>query len=114
MLEDLLNRLFDGFKRDIGNMFQDYIKQQVNTVVIEKEIESKQSKFINVKAAAEYLGVSMQTIYSKVHKNEIPYYKDCGKLYFDTAELDDMIRSKRVKTNAEINAEASAYIEAAR
>lgn len=54
-------------------------------------------KPLNIKEAAEKLGVSVPTMYGKVHRKEIPFYKPAGKLYFYESELDAWIRGETTK-----------------
>ncbi|MBK9249135.1 MAG: helix-turn-helix domain-containing protein [Ignavibacteria bacterium] len=57
---------------------------------------------MNVTEAAEYLTLSIATVYTKASKKEIPYSK-CGKrLYFSRLELSEFIRVGRQLTNEEI------------
>lgn len=57
---------------------------------------------INVHEASRLVHLSVATIYSKVSRNEIPVNKVGKKLYFYRSELDDWIRSGRLRTAAEI------------
>ena len=50
--------------------------------------------FITASEAAEYLGYSLQTIYNKVHRNEIPHYKRGRTLRFRRSELDAWLRGE--------------------
>lgn len=60
---------------------------------------------LNVSQAAELLHLSVATLYSKVSRNEIPFNKVGKKLYFYRSELDEWIRSGRVRTALEIRRE---------
>jgi excisionase family DNA binding protein len=54
-----------------------------------------------VKAAAEYLGMSISTLYNKVHLGEIPHLpKVTRRVYFSKASLTEWI-SGRDKTAAQ-------------
>lgn len=46
------------------------------------------------------------TFYGYVSRNEIPFHKRGKKLTFLKSEIDEWLKSGRVKTNAEIEAEA--------
>lgn len=50
------------------------------------------------------------TIYGYVHQGSIPYHKRGKKLIFLKSEIDEWLKSGRVKTNAEIEAEADQYL----
>lgn len=68
------------------------------------------NELMNVQQVAEYLTLSVQTIYGLVHKMEIPNCKRGKRLYFKRTEIDDWIGQSRRKTIAEIEQEASNYI----
>ena len=65
---------------------------------------------MNVQQVAEYLTLSVQTIYTLVHKMEIPNAKRGKRLYFKRSEIDDWISRSRRKTRVEIEQEASNYL----
>ncbi|WP_067145325.1 helix-turn-helix domain-containing protein [Pseudotamlana agarivorans] len=42
------------------------------------------------------------TWYSKISRNEVPYYKRGKKIYFLKSEIDEWLKGGKVKTNANI------------
>jgi hypothetical protein len=50
------------------------------------------------------------TWYSKISRNEVPYYKRDKKVYFLKTEIDDWLKAGKCKSNAEIEQEAAAYL----
>jgi len=56
------------------------------------------------------IGESKLTLYGMTSKRTLSYYKHGHRIYFKKTELDDWINQGKVKTQAEIEAEASAYI----
>jgi excisionase family DNA binding protein len=69
-------------------------------------------QLLTIQEAAEFLHLSVPTIYSKVSKRELPVCKAPGskRLYFYRTELLDYIKTGRKKSNADIEAEATAYL----
>ena len=67
-------------------------------------------QLFNIKEAAEFLDLTVPTVYSKCSKNELPYMKRSKRLYFSRTELMDYIKKGRKKSNAEIDQEAEAYL----
>ena len=64
---------------------------------------------VTLEEACALLHYKKQTIYNKVRKKEIPHYRTGNRLWFDTKELEDYIRSGRVHTNAEVRQIANNY-----
>ncbi len=64
---------------------------------------------IHIQDAAQFLGLSVPTMYSKVSKGEVPVTKRGKRLYFFRSELLKYLKEGRKKSNAEIEAEAEAY-----
>lgn len=70
-----------------------------------------QEKPLNADAAAEYLHISKDHLYKLTSEGKISHYKPGGKrIYFYQSDLDDFIKSGRVKTAAELEAEAADHI----
>lgn len=77
---------------------------------IEQPNLQPKDKLLTIQEASELLTLSVPTIYSKVSKGEIPVMKRSKRLYFSQSELIDFVKAGRKKTNAEIEAEAEAYL----
>ncbi|MBO0592931.1 helix-turn-helix domain-containing protein [Cellulophaga sp. E16_2] len=65
---------------------------------------------IHIQEAAQFLGLSVATMYSKVSKGELPVTKRGKRLYFFRSELLSYLKEGSKKSNAEIEAEADAYL----
>jgi len=73
--------------------------------------------FFNTQGAAEYLGVSIKTIYHYIHNRIIPHFKvQNRKVYFKKEDLDNFIFSpeNRCSSKMEIQSLAAGYEEKAR
>lgn len=75
-----------------------------------KAIPQQQERLLSIQEAATFLNLSTPTIYSKVSKRELPVIKRGKRLYFSDNELLAYLKEGRKKTNAEIEAEAEAYL----
>jgi len=62
----------------------------------------EESEYIGAEAAREILGISLATLYTKVHHREVPFYKKGNKLYFNRIELLEWIKQGRKKSFEEI------------
>jgi excisionase family DNA binding protein len=60
-----------------------------------------EDKFIGIKDAAKLLNLSVPSVYTLVHKRQIPFYKRRQKLYFKRSELLRWIEAGRRKTVSE-------------
>ena len=67
-------------------------------------------QLLTIQEAAEFLRLTVPTMYSKVSKGELPVMKRGKRLYFSRTELMEYIKEGRKKSNAEIEAEAKAYL----
>ena len=65
---------------------------------------------IFIQEAAQVLGVTVPTMYSKVSKGELPVTKRGKRLYFFRSELLKYLKEGRKKSNAEIEEEAETYL----
>ena len=67
-------------------------------------------QFLTIQEAAEFLSLTVPTMYSKVSKGELPVMKRSKRLYFSRTELLKYLKDGRKKSNAEIEQEAKAYL----
>jgi len=67
-------------------------------------------QLLTIQEAAEFLSLTVPTIYSKVSKGELPVMKRSKRLYFSRTELLNYLKDGRKKSNAEIEQEAKAYL----
>ena len=70
----------------------------------------KTEQLLNVQEAAQFLNLTVPTIYSKVSKRELPVMKRSKRLYFSSTELMGYLKQGRKKSYAEIEAEANTYL----
>jgi excisionase family DNA binding protein len=69
-------------------------------------------KPMNVNEAANFLGYSKTYLYELIQKNEVPHYRPTGrKVIFLPKDLIEWVKSGKVKTNQEIEAEAANHIK---
>lgn len=67
-------------------------------------------QLLTIQEAAQFLNLTVPTIYSKVSKGELPVMKRSKRLYFSSTELMEYLKEGRKKSNTEIEAEAEAYL----
>lgn len=68
-------------------------------------VKQETEDLLTIREAAEFLHLSVPTIYGHVSKSVIPHSKRGKRLYFSKRELTAWIQDGRKKTKAEITAE---------
>ena len=65
--------------------------------------------FLDVNGAANYLGVSINTIYSYTSKNTLPHYKTGKNIFFAPVDLKEFVLNpkNRVSSKSEITTQAA-------
>lgn len=76
----------------------------------EQPTTDQTEQLLTIQEAAEFLSLTVPTMYSKVSKREIPCMKRSKRLYFSSTELLEYLKDGRKKSNAEIETEAEAYL----
>ena len=71
-------------------------------------------QLLTIQEAAQFLKLSVPTLYGKVSKRELPVMKRSKRLYFSRTELMDYLKAGRRKSNADIEAEAASYVNKGR
>ena len=60
-------------------------------------------EYVNIVELSDIIGESVNTIYGRVHRNEIPFYKPGGKtLTFKVEEIKDWVKATRHSTMEEM------------
>jgi excisionase family DNA binding protein len=86
---------------------------ELKRLIIDKQEQAatkQPEQLLTVQEAAEFLKLTVPTIYSKVSKGELPVMKRSKRLYFSSTELMEYLKGGRKKSNAEIEQEAEAYL----
>ena len=65
---------------------------------------------LSIRDVATLTGLKVATLYGYCQRREIPYHKRGNRLRFFKSEIIDWIKTGKQKTNAEIEAEADAYL----
>jgi excisionase family DNA binding protein len=74
---------------------------------VESKIQLEQ--LLTIQEAAEFLSLTIPTMYSKVSKGELPVMKRSKRLYFSRTELLEYLKVGRKKSTPEIEKEAQTY-----
>ncbi len=87
--------------------------QELKRIILEKreKPQPKPERLLTIRETAEFLNLTVPTIYSKVSRNELPFMKKGKRLYFSDKELMQYIKDGKCKSIDELNAEAEDYLK---
>ena len=77
----------------------------------EQQVTPPAEQLLDVQQAADFLNLSVPTIYSKVSRGELPVMKRGKKLHFSSTELMQYLKEGRKLTNSEIEIEAENFLQ---
>lgn len=85
---------------------------ELTRLISEKQEQPKEEPetFLNIKETAEFLRVTIPTVYSKVSRGDLSVIKRNGRLYFAKSDLLAYLISGRVKSNEEVERETNEYL----
>ena len=91
--------------------FKDFLKEAVREVVQEalSGMTGAPPEIMDIKLAADFLRLKINTIYEKTSLKLIPHFKKGNKLYFYRSELQEWLNEGKVKTYREIEGDAATY-----
>lgn len=87
--------------------------KEIKQILLNRSNENtvEQDQIFTVKQAANFLKLTVPTLYGYVQRSEIPVSKKSKRLYFSRIELEQWIKSGRKKTMQEIESEANTFIK---
>src|SRR5690606_19427660 len=95
----------------LSNLIQSSVRKVLKETPPQTDEPTDQpEQLLTIQEAAEFLSLTVPTMYSKVSKGEISVMKRSKRLYFSRTELMEYVKAGRKKSNAEIEAEAKAYL----
>lgn len=95
------------FNTHLKNTLREILAEQATTNV---NAPPQYPARMDIKKAAEYLNLSVQTIYSKTSLRTLPHIKKGKRLYFERANLDAWLLEGKKQTVKELTAETNDYI----
>jgi excisionase family DNA binding protein len=101
---DQLPKAVTMLTKEVSELKRLFIEKQ------EQPTTEQPEQLLTIQEAAEFLSLTVPTMYSKTSKGELPFMKRGKRLYFSRTELLDYLKEGRRKTNAEIEQEAKAYL----
>lgn len=67
-------------------------------------------ELMTIKQAGEFLHLTVQTLYNKVSKNEIPFMKRGKRLYFSKEQLIDYLKQGSNEMQSDIDIEVNEFL----
>lgn len=78
--------------------------------VVNARPQVQAERYLSVEETADFLNLSVPTIYSKVSKRELPYMKRGKRLYFLREDIEAYLKGGRIKTVKEIESEVDLHL----
>lgn len=94
------------FENIIEKCLRRVLEEKLDLIAREPEKE-----LLSIDEAADFLGISKQTIYQHVHHRKIPHSKRGRRLFFRRSELNEWIDKGRKKTMPEIDEDVKKYMQ---
>ncbi|MEK7254891.1 MAG: helix-turn-helix domain-containing protein, partial [Bacteroidota bacterium] len=80
----------DDFKRMLKETVKEVLKEGIH------QVKDNLPDILNVKEAANFLRLKLNTLYEKTSRKLIPHFKRGNKLYFRKPELESWIKEGKV------------------
>ena len=95
----------------LSNLIQSSVRKVLKETPTPKvEQTAPPEQLLTIQEAADFLSLTVPTMYSKVSKGELPVMKRSKRLYFSRTELLEYLKDGRKKSNSEIEQEAESYL----
>jgi excisionase family DNA binding protein len=88
----------------------DLLKKQEKQLKSIEGLLSTSKNILNLDDLSHLTGLSKSHIYKLTASSKIPHYKQSSHLYFDRLEIEAWLKENRIKTQSEIEQEASTYV----
>ena len=80
---------------------EDLLKE-IKEILLASNLNAKET--LSAKEAAQYMGISLNTLYQLTSQSKITHYKPSGKLiYFKKKDLDDFLQQNKYEGVNNIN-----------
>lgn len=104
----MTNFSFDSLPENISEL--NHRLERIENILTGYEKQPEADQIWSVSEVAEFLKVSIPTIYGYTQKRSIPYLKKLGRLYFSKQQIIEWIKASRKTTLLESAIEADQYL----
>jgi excisionase family DNA binding protein len=89
--------------------FKAFLREALTEILreVRHKADANIPDILNVSEAAAFLKLQISTLYEKTATRLIPHFKRGNRLYFQRKDLEEWLREGRVKTQRELQGEAS-------
>jgi excisionase family DNA binding protein len=95
----------------LSNLIQSSVRTVLKeTSPLKAEPTDQPEQLLTIQEAAEFLSLTVPTMYSKVSKGELPVMKRSKRLYFSRTELLEYLKDGRKRSKKQIELEAKARL----
>jgi excisionase family DNA binding protein len=95
--------------KELEDLIESSLKRLIPLQYTDNQLHTR-NQLLNISQVAEYLSLSVPTIYGLVSKSQIPSMKRGKRLYFSLDEITEWVKSGRRKTKREIDTEIDNYL----
>lgn len=99
------------------NPFEIILQKLENIEKVLEELKNEKNQntsdkleFLSTSDVADYIKLTVPSVYGLVHQNRIPYCKKGKKLYFIKSDIDKWILDGSNKTTSDLNMLADEYL----
>ena len=92
---------------EFKTFLRDALKETLKEVIEKSRPDT--SEILNVTEAAAFLKLQISTLYEKTATRCVPHFKRGNRLYFNRKDLQEWLREGKVKTQQELQSEASTF-----
>ena len=91
--------------------FKAFLREALTEILREAKhkADANMPDILNVSEAAAFLKLQISTLYEKTAARLVPHFKKGNRLYFYRKDLEEWLREGRVKTQRELQGEASTF-----
>jgi excisionase family DNA binding protein len=79
---------FDQLTKALKEEIRQEMRADIELLVTEAFATAKLNRTLGIPEAAEYIGVSEDTVRNMVNDSQIPYFRARGRIFFREASLD--------------------------
>lgn len=101
---------FDQLPQAVAQIYDKLNKIEALLERKDSQPDQEPDQLLTVKDAAEFLSLSVPTVYTLISKGELPVMKRSKRCYFSKLELINYLKEGRKKTNTEIETIAQKHI----